>query len=47
MKNKYPEEAIELLDEYFPKGNKQRGQAMAILAVAFVEGSKEDKKKDE
>lgn len=40
-KQKYPEKAIELLDKYFPKGEKfsRRGEAMVILSMAFLEGS--------
>lgn len=37
---KYQQDAIELLNLYFPKGSKTRGKAMAILAVAFVNGIK-------
>jgi len=36
----YPNEAIKLLDKYFPKGHKQRGDVLVILAVAFLEGEK-------
>jgi len=35
---KYQQQAIELLDKYFPKGSKKRGEAIAILAVAFYDG---------
>lgn len=38
MKQKYPEEANKLLDEHFPKGDKRRGEALVILAMAFLEG---------
>lgn len=34
----YPEKAIEYLDKQFPKGDKRRGEAMAILALAFQDG---------
>lgn len=40
----YPEEAFEILDEYFPKGDKKRGKAMVLLAIAFLEGKKCAKK---
>ena len=40
MKEKYPEEAIELLEKTFPKGNKKRGEVMTIMALAFIEGKK-------
>ena len=42
----YPEKAIELLDKYFPKGEKfsRRGEAMVILSMAFIEGKKIGKK---
>jgi len=28
---------LELLNKYFPKGSKKRGEAMALLAVTFWE----------
>ena len=34
----YPEEAIKILNQYFPKKHKCRGKAMVILASAFFEG---------
>jgi hypothetical protein len=36
-------EPIELLNQYFPKGNKLRGEAMAILALAFWSGVKAER----
>lgn len=48
-KEKYPEKAIEYLDEKFPKGKtKFRGEAMCLLALAFLEGKeigRKEKKK--
>jgi hypothetical protein len=38
---RYPEKAIEYLDEKFPKGDKRRGEAMVLLAIAFQEGEQE------
>lgn len=35
---RFPDEAIDILEKEFPKGSKKRGEAMAILAVAFNEG---------
>ena len=35
---KAQDESIRMLDSYFKKGNKARGYAMAILAVAFWSG---------
>lgn len=32
------EESTKTLDKYFPKGNKKRGEAMALFAVCFNEG---------
>ena len=40
----YPEKAIDYLDEKFPKGNKKRGEAMALLAVAYLEGKEKREK---
>jgi len=34
MTNK--EEAIKYLDEKFPKGDKRRGEAMCLLAIALM-----------
>lgn len=28
----------EVLDQYFPKGSKKRGEAMALCVVAYLEG---------
>jgi len=44
--NKYPEKAVEVIDKYFPKGDKRRGEALVLLAVAYNEG-KGDEGKDE
>ena len=35
-------EDIEYLDEYFPKGDKRRGEAMVLLALSRIEGKKEN-----
>lgn len=34
----YPMETIEILDNLFPKGDKRRGDAILILAMAYSEG---------
>lgn len=34
--------AEETLDEYFPKGNKDRGKVLVIFALAKIEGSKQE-----
>jgi len=34
----------EYLDEKFPKGNKFRGEAMVLLALARIEGKKDIRK---
>ena len=44
-KKDYPNEAIKLVDKYFPKGHKQRGDALVILAIAFYEGQRIKKEK--
>ena len=35
---RYPDEAIKYLDKYFKKGDKRRGEAMALMAIAYFEG---------
>jgi hypothetical protein len=45
--NKYPEKAIEVIDKYFPKGDKRRGEALVLLAVAYNEGKDDGSKNDE
>jgi hypothetical protein len=42
---KYPDQAIELLNQYFPKGDKKRGEAMVILSMAWLEGKEQRGKK--
>ena len=37
------EQDIEYLDNQFPKGDKRRGEAMVLLALARIEGKKEEK----
>ena len=39
MKRKFPEKATKYLDEHFPKGDKRRGEALVVLALAFLEGA--------
>ena len=38
MTEEYPEKIIECIDEHFPKGDKRRGDALVLQAVAFLEG---------
>ena len=38
--SEFPEKATEYLDEYFPKGDKRRGDAIVLLCLAFLEGLK-------
>lgn len=38
IEEKYPEEIIKCIDKFFPKGNKKRGEALVLQAVAFIEG---------
>ena len=38
------QEAIDTLNKYFPKGNKKRGEAMLILAIAFWSGAKAERR---
>ena len=45
METKYPEKIIECIDKYFPNGDKRRGEALVLQAVAFLEG-KEFKEKE-
>jgi len=44
IRRKAIEEASKYLDEYFPKGNKDRGKALAVFAVAFNLGFKAGEK---
>jgi len=39
---RYPEKAMEYLNEHFPKGDKRRGEAMVLLGIAFLEGKRGD-----
>jgi len=43
-KEHHPNQSVELLDLYFPKGSKKRGEVMAILSLAWVEGIQEGRK---
>jgi hypothetical protein len=45
--NDYPVNADEYLELSFPKGDKKRGHAMVILAIAFMEGQEKAKMKFE
>lgn len=38
MIEEYPEKIIECIDEHFPKGDKRRGDALVLQAIAFIEG---------
>lgn len=38
IKDTYPTEATRLLDQYFPKNNSKRKFALAIMAMAYIEG---------
>lgn len=40
LKSKYLEEPEMALDKYFPKGSKKRGEALAVLVLAFINGIK-------
>lgn len=43
----YPTEATELLEKYFEKGDPRRGEALAIMAIAFHEGRMDASLKEE
>jgi hypothetical protein len=45
MEIPYPEKIIEVMEKYFPKGNKKRGEALVLQAVAYLEG-KEHREKE-
>jgi len=36
--NTYPKEIIDCIDKLFPKGDKRRGDALVLQAVAYLEG---------
>lgn len=38
MTDEYPEKIIECIDKHFPKGDKRRGDALVLQAIAFIEG---------
>jgi len=40
----YPQEIIDCIDEQFPKGNKNRGKALVLQAVAYTFGRQNLKK---
>ncbi len=40
VENKLRHKIADLVDEYFPKGDKRRGDAIAMMARFFVEGVK-------
>jgi hypothetical protein len=41
----YPKAILNCIDDLFPKGDKRRGDALLLQAVAFIEGLKEGSKK--
>ena len=41
---KIPKQAENYLDEKFPKGDKRRGEAMVLLALALIDNELEAKK---
>jgi len=41
----YPEKIIEVVEKLFPKGDKARGRALLLQAVAYLEGKEVGKKK--
>lgn len=38
-------DSIEYLDEHFPKGDKRRGEAMVLLAMAIEQGRREERER--
>jgi NADPH-dependent glutamate synthase beta subunit-like oxidoreductase len=40
MEKEYPKEINESIDKLFPKGDKRRGDALVLQAVAFLAGKK-------
>jgi len=44
MKIHYPKKIIECIDKYFPKGNRKRGEALVLQAVAYIEGKEQREK---
>ncbi len=40
-RTKFPEKIIEAMEKYFPKGNKQRGKALVLQAISYIEGKQE------
>lgn len=40
----YPEKIIEVMNQFFPKGDKRRGDALVLQALAFIEGKNHSKK---
>jgi hypothetical protein len=37
--NEYPSKKInDMIDKFFPKGNKDRGAVLLLVAMAFIEG---------
>lgn len=38
MTEEYPEKIIECINKHFPEGDKRRGDALVLQAVAFLEG---------
>jgi hypothetical protein len=42
-----PEKLIDCIDNYFPKGDKRRGQALALQAVSYLTGKEQGKKESD
>jgi len=38
MEKEYPIKIVECIDKLFPKGDKRRGDALVLQAIAFIEG---------
>lgn len=38
IEEEYPEKIIECMEKHFPKGDKRRGDALVLQAIAFIEG---------
>ncbi len=41
-RKRFEGEDVDYLDEHFPKGDKRRGEAMVLLAIARLSQFKED-----
>ena len=40
-KNRKYEKTTEIIDKYFPKGDKRRGDAMVVAGISHIEGREE------